>query len=190
MKYSDNIENMWKHASKVHKDANQLYDFYQYSYHLRMVLDAVMNFAKHLDALNDNIEILAFGACFHDSIEDARLTYNDVLKIAKTYFNEESDAISATEIVYALTNEKGRTRDERANDKYYAGICETPFAPFVKACDRYANYMYACSVHSSMEKRYNKEMNHFLEKITVGDKEDDCFKIPQELITELTKNID
>ena len=36
-----------------------------------------------------------FGAYFHDSIEDARLTYNDVHKIALEYMNEDQ-AIIAT----------------------------------------------------------------------------------------------
>ena len=40
--------------------------------------------------------------------------------------------ITAAEIVYALTNDKGRTRKERAGEHYYAGIRETPYAPFVK----------------------------------------------------------
>ena len=57
-----------------------------------------------------------FGAYFHDSIEDARLTYNDVMKIAKKLMSDEQ-AFLATEIVYALTNEKGRNRHERANEK-------------------------------------------------------------------------
>jgi hypothetical protein len=186
MEYTQKIKEMLHEADIVHKEVNQLYDFYQYVYHLRAVLDAALSFAEYLPALKEHIEIIAFGACFHDSIEDARLTYNDVLKRAKTYFNDESDAIAATEIVYALTNEKGRTRDERANDKYYQGICETPFAPFVKACDRYANFTYACSVHSSMEKRYRKEMGHFISKILDGDLSDQRFCIPQELVYELT----
>ena len=76
-----------------------------------------------------------FGAYYHDSIEDARLTYNDVIRIAKRWMDDEQ-ALIATEIVYALTNDKGRTRAERAGEKYYQGIRETAFAPFVKLSDR------------------------------------------------------
>ena len=64
----------------------------------------------------------------------------------------------ATEIVYALTNEKGRNRHERANEKYYAGIRDTMYAPLVKACDRLANYNYAKETHSRMVSCYEKEM--------------------------------
>jgi len=66
---------------------------------------------------------LFFGGYYHDSIEDARLTYNDVMKVARNMMTEEQ-ALMATEIVYALTNEKGRTRAERAGEKYYQGIRE------------------------------------------------------------------
>mgnify|MGYP007056209090 CR=1 FL=1 len=87
---------------------------------------------------------LLFGTFYHDSIEDARLTYNDVMSKARCFMNDEQ-ALAATEIVYALTNDKGRTRAERAGEKYYAGIRSTPYAPFVKLCDRMANVAFTCS---------------------------------------------
>ncbi|WP_298473442.1 hypothetical protein [uncultured Maribacter sp.] len=63
-------------------------------------------------------------ACWvHDIIEDARETYIDVL---------ENTNVTIAELAYALTNEKGRTRKERANDAYYRGIQKTPNASFVK----------------------------------------------------------
>ena len=40
--------------------------------------------------------------------------------------------------MYALTNEKGRTRAERAGVKYYEGIRAVPYAPMVKLADRMA----------------------------------------------------
>ena len=42
-------------------------------------------------------------------------------------------------IAYALTNEKGRTRAERANAKYYRGIRKEEYADLDKICDRLAN---------------------------------------------------
>lgn len=99
----------------------------------------------------------------------------------------------ATEIVYALTNDKGRTRAERAGEKYYAGIRSTPYAPLIKLCDRYANMSY--SFHGSdesnihMKRVYANEWQHFLSAITVAT-DDIRFHLPKELIEEIEKMID
>ena len=114
----------------------------------------------------EDILPVLFGAYFHDSIEDARLTYNDVKKIAEKYMSSEQ-AFLATEIVYALTNEKGRNRHERANDKYYEGIRNTKYAPLVKACDRLSNYEFAKATKSRMVKMYESEMDEFINHIDI-----------------------
>ena len=164
-------------AYEVHREVNQTYDSHPYSYHLQMVVDMMDKYVW--DCKFEEYRILWFGALFHDSIEDARLTYNDVSKKALKYMNLE-DATLATEIVYALTNEKGRTRKERANQKYYQGIRETKYAPFIKACDRLANITYANETQSSMLDVYRKEMKDFLFNITNPTNE-----IPPELIQKL-----
>jgi hypothetical protein len=48
----------------------------------------------------------------------------------------------AADIIYAVTNDKGKNRKERAGVKYYEGIRKTPGAVFVKLCDRIANVQY------------------------------------------------
>lgn len=106
---------------------------------------------------------LFFAACFHDSIEDARQTYNDVKKIAAEF--ENVDPEFAADLVYALTTEKGKTRKERGNEKYYQGIRETPFAGFLKLCDRYANMLYSKETGSRMYNVYKSELSEFLEHI-------------------------
>ena len=64
------------------------------------------------------------------------------------------------------TNDKGRTRAERAGERYYRGIRETPYAPFVKLADRRANITYSCQGHGEanahMREVYRKELPHFL----------------------------
>ena len=72
------------------------------------------------------------------------------------------------DIVYACTNEKGKNRDERANDKYYEGIRTTSYAPFIKLCDRLANVRYSTlfDVNSKMAKVYKKEHEHFINQLT------------------------
>ena len=125
-----------------------------------------------------------FAAYYHDSIEDARLTYNDVMRTARKYM-DEPHALMATEIVYALTNDKGRTRAERAGDRYYQGIRTTPYAPMVKLADRLANMTYSNQntneANRRMQKVYSDEWPHFIGQITV--KNDDLrLSLPAEMI--------
>ena len=85
---------------------------------------------------------------------------------------------------------KGRTRAERAGEKYYKGIRETPYAPFVKMCDRLANISYSCSQDDSdngrMKKIYKEEVPHFLNSIDPHST--DCrFKVPKEMVLRLAE---
>jgi (p)ppGpp synthase/HD superfamily hydrolase len=69
------------------------------------------------------------------------------------------------DIVYAVTNEKGKNRKERGGVKYYEGIRQTPGAVFVKLCDRIANVQYSKMTKSRMFEMYRKENDDFLTKI-------------------------
>ena len=181
-----------KKAAQVHEDVNQHYDEHPYFYHLNKVAIHVIEYLPSIIEREEDILPILFSAYFHDSIEDARLTYNDVMKIAKEYMNDKQ-ALLATEIVYALTNEKGRNRHERANNKYYKGIRLIPYAPLVKACDRLSNYEFAKSTKSRMVKMYELEMKNFIEAISPQDeteypgviKVDKRFTLPEELISTL-----
>lgn len=149
------IEQSKKYACISHANTNHHYDFDKpYSVHLEMV----HNMAKHFISLvneEDQDDVLA--ACWtHDIIEDARQTYNDVLK------NTNSNV---AELTYALTNEKGRNRDARANKAYFEGIRHLENASFIKLCDRIANVTYSKQTRSSMFKKYQKENEFFLESI-------------------------
>ena len=183
-----------KKAAQVHADVNQHYDEKPYFYHLNKVACHVISYLPFIVDKEEDILPVLFGAYFHDSIEDARLTYNDVKKIAEEYMSKEQ-ALMAAEIVYALTNEKGRNRHERANEKYYKGIRETFYAPLVKACDRLANYNYAKLTQSKMVKCYENEMDEFITAISPQDETeypgvieiDKRFTIPDELVAELKK---
>lgn len=138
-------------AEKCHADTNHLYDGKPYIYHLNMVAFYGHKFL-HLIPFLEKDTVIA--ACFtHDVIEDARQTYNDVKK-------ELGEKVA--ELVYALTNEKGRSRKERANEKYYIGIRDTPHATFVKLCDRMANIDYSKTSKSDMFEKYRKENEEFI----------------------------
>ena len=108
----------------------------------------------------------------HDTIEDSRLTYNDVKEVA-------GEAVA--NIVYAVSNEKGKTRKERANENYYNGICNTPYATFVKLCDRLANVKYSQENNSMMLLVYKKENENFVKSLFLN--ENDIYK---EMIVELS----
>jgi (p)ppGpp synthase/HD superfamily hydrolase len=67
----------------------------------------------------------------------------------------------AADIIYAVTNEKGKNRKERGGVKYYEGIRQTPGAVFVKLCDRIANVQYSKMTKSRMFEMYKKEHQDF-----------------------------
>ncbi len=189
-KYAEQIEHIRQSAHDLHKSVNQTYgDNLPYGYHLDMVVNGIRDFGHLVCAREEDILPIFFGGYYHDSIEDARLTYNDVLKTARQMMTEEQ-AYMATEIAYALTNDKGRTRAERAGEKYYKGICETPYAPFVKLCDRLANITFSCSGINEdnlhMKEVYKGEVPHFLASINPNS-DDQRFLVPQDVVLKLAE---
>jgi (p)ppGpp synthase/HD superfamily hydrolase len=135
-----------------HKKTNHQYDAYlPYEFHLRMVVKVAEDFLHLIP--NDMLSDVLLAAWGHDLIEDTRVSYNDV----KNNLGEV-----AADIIYALTNEKGKTRKERANEKYYNGIVETDGAVFVKLCDRIANVQYSKMSKSKMFEVYKQENESFI----------------------------
>lgn len=140
-----------------HRNTNHMYDTYlPYEFHLRMAANVFEDFKHLLPNLNDgetsfkdDVLLATWG---HDLIEDTRVSYNDVKK---------EIGHKPAEIIYAVTNEKGKTRKERANTKYYEGIRNTPGAVFVKLCDRIANVQYGAMTKSRMIEMYLKENEDF-----------------------------
>lgn len=175
-------------AHALHASVNHAYDRIRpYGFHLDMVVNGVRKFIEEVCQNEQDILPVFFAAYYHDSIEDARLSYNDVMKTARQLMDEEQ-AFLATEIVYALTNEKGRNRAERANEKYYAGIRAVPYAPFVKLADRLANTSYAFSKGTAdslrMSKVYREELPGFLEALHV-EGSDVRFSLPEAMVEAL-----
>ena len=152
-------------ATMLHDiDCNQKYGDKPYSYHLGKVADYACQYGYLVCEHEGHILPIIFGAWFHDAIEDARMTYNDILKLSKRFMNDEQ-SLMATEIVYALTDEKGRSRKERGSEKHYEDIRNTLYAPFVKWCDRMANLMFSIESESRMVDVYIKEQESFFEKL-------------------------
>ncbi len=189
-KYAGKIEQIRQLAHDLHQSVNQTYgDNLPYGFHLDMVVEGIHRYGHLVCVREDDVVPIFFGGYFHDSIEDARLSYNDVMNQARLLMTEEQ-ARMATEIVYALTNDKGRTRAERAGEKYYQGIRETPYAPFVKLCDRLANVSYSCSEvdggNTRMRGVYKGEMYHFLQSIS-SRSDDVRFMVPDQVIEALAE---
>jgi (p)ppGpp synthase/HD superfamily hydrolase len=159
-----------------HNETNHMYDTYlPYEFHLRMVAHVGEKYKHLLDGnkeyytgdviVNPELQVSLRHACTlacwgHDLIEDCRVSYNDV----KDALGQE-----VADIVYAVTNEKGKNRKERANDKYYEGIRNTPGAVFVKLCDRIANIQYSKMTGSRMFEMYRKESDDFIVKMGWDD---------------------
>lgn len=154
------VETAKAYGTKVHADANHKYGDQPYTVHLSIVASYARGFGYLLpENLRERAEAAAW---VHDAIEDARQTYNDVV---------QATSVEIAEIAYALTNEKGKTRKERASKRYYDGIRKAgPVAVFTKICDRLANVSY--SVHSphgkrSMKDVYRKEHAAFKHELDV-----------------------
>lgn len=143
-----------------HRNTNHWYDQYlPYEFHLRMVAQSGKDFIhllKYLDTDGEDINLtsedILLSIWAHDLIEDCRVSYSDV----KRELGE-----NVADIVYAVTNDKGKTRKERAGIKYYEGIRNTPGAVFVKLCDRIANVQYSKMTKSRMFEMYGKEHKDF-----------------------------
>ncbi len=152
------VEQAKQYAIGCHQMVCHLYDNQLYTVHLEMVYEYGEKFAYLLP--KEDVEIVLAACWAHDLIEDTRRTYNDV----KYALNEK-----VADIVYALSNEKGKTRAERANQKYYDGIVVDLKYAFTKICDRLANIKYSKQKGSGMFNAYKKEHQSFTNHLS-------CFK--------------
>jgi hypothetical protein len=148
-------------AIDCHKKVNQTYDGKPYSFHLKMAVNFGYMFLDlaHIPIMHRHYVI--GGLWNHDMIEDTGITLNDLIKATSKQVGE---------IAYALTNEKGRNRSERANAKYYRGIRKTEYATFGKLCDRMANVQHSINAKHSykgegMFAKYKKEHPNFIWKL-------------------------
>lgn len=164
----EQIAETW--SCNAHDSVNHRYDGMSYGTHLAMVVGCARRFI-HLIPEEKRETVIA--ACWaHDTIEDCRKTYNDV----KNVLGED-----VADIVFALTNDKGKTRKERAGWKYYQGIINTQYASFVKACDRLANVQYSINANNRMIDVYRREHRDFI-KILYRSQYDEIFRELESLL--------
>lgn len=151
----DSIDFILFCKKKHDEEVNQKYDGnIQYSKHLEYV-DAQYFRFKHLlkkewfDYGTYSVyEVARMGCYGHDLIEDARVTYNDIVQMVGRQI---------ADIIYHCTEEKGKNRDERHSEKYYMELAEDKLAIFVKLCDIMANTAYSILTKSDMYQKHKKE---------------------------------
>lgn len=130
-------------AERAHQ--NQSYDIYPYMYHVRSVV-------KIAEELGYDESIL-IGCMLHDTMEDGRLSYNDI----KKHFNKE-----IAEIVISVTDQIGRGRKEK-HDKTYPDLALNWKAVVVKVCDRISNMEHSYKYNKGLFNMYYNESKDFKE---------------------------
>jgi hypothetical protein len=159
MKKTFNEKKEW--IFEQHRKINHTYDGYlPYEFHLKLTHYFGMKYfqsVKYIYIPTDVISLTLYG---HDLLEDTHVSYNDIVKVLGQ---------QVADIIYALTNEKGKTRSERANDKYYKGIVDVEGATLCKLADRMANVHYSSMFGSSMFQKYKKENVNFVEKLNYNE---------------------
>lgn len=176
-------------AFSRHANTNHLYDGYlPYKFHLTMVAGNANRYMELMVPKNEfpegdwgnrernAIRHIIYSSCWcHDLIEDARINYAELRETIKIFAinsggfsDEEKVAAQVADIVFAVSNEKGKNRHERESDKYFQGIRDTECATFVKLCDRMANIEYskmtAWKSKGKLE-MYRKEHARFKEQL-------------------------
>jgi len=150
-------------AEKAHN--NQSYDIYPYMYHIRQVV-------KIAEDLGFD-ESIILASCLHDTLEDTSLSYNDIKKA----FGRE-----VAEIVYCVTDELGRNRDEK-KEKTYPKIKANWKATVVKICDRIANIKQSKDYNQKLFDMYKKEHEVFCSKLMSNEH-------PQEEVSRAWKQLE
>ena len=143
------IEEAKIYARKKH--VGQMYGNYYYDKHLHDVSHVLTEFGFS----KNSSPVLHIAAYLHDILEDTGTSYNDI----KKRFEE-----LAAEIVYALTDELGRNRKERA-DKTHPKIKGFLEATIIKLADRIANSRESKRTGSDLYKMYKKEFKSFKEHL-------------------------
>lgn len=142
-------------AINEHSFINQTYaGKYPYDLHLNLCME-VFNYFRDKIYFPEGFDLKAAEDALplHDTLEDSwRLSYNDLL----VHFG-----FKVAEIVYLLKEEKGRTRAERHNHKYFTGIASMDEAILDKLCDNIANVIFGCYSGSGMYKKYKAEYPTF-----------------------------
>lgn len=136
------LTDAWNLAIVSHN--NQTYGDYPFITHLENVIDVSLSLG-YVD------EEILIGCILHDIIEDTSVNYHQI---------KESFGENIAEIVYAVTDEIGRTRKERKY-KTYSKIRKNKKSIVVKLCDRISNIEKSILYDSKKLKMYLNEHKSF-----------------------------
>lgn len=120
--------------------------------HSNQPYDDIFPYEKHLDDVVDVLKRFGFSGMYiiagflHDTVEDDAISYNDI----KNHFG-----IEVAEMVYCVTDELGRNRDEKKR-KTLPKTASNPDAIILKLADRIANVEHAGKIDM-----YAKEYKEF-----------------------------
>lgn len=151
------VERAKSFAINIHSQYCSEYDGKPYYVHLNKIIN-IANIYIDLIPVEQRDNVLA--ACWlHDTMEDCSVKYYKLHEIFNT---------TIADIVYAVTDDKGKTRKDRHSERYYDELLTTPFALFVKLCDRIANVEYSIDKNSNKIKMYRKEQDEFIQNLSKG----------------------
>ena len=136
-------------ACKQYNDANCKYDGKEYIIHIDMVINCIEKYHIVFNLYHDYVK--SHIAClFHDSIEDAQLTFNDIKNITNKEIArivlDVTDVHEENRLLRHLSTMSKTIKDYRSI--------------IVKMCDIHANASYSKTHKSSMYKKYVEEYEY------------------------------
>jgi len=143
------FENLREIARKQYNDANCKYNDGEYIIHIDMVVNLI-NTYKNIFNHSIDTDVTIIAALYHDSIEDAKQTYNDICKVAGT---------KVADVVLAVTDMPAENRLMKhlftmsKTVKDYRAI-------ILKMCDIDANASFSKANGSSMYAKYVEEYQY------------------------------
>ena len=136
------------YAGNLHAQRRLFYHGQPYRVHLEAVYDILLpQFGRN--------QVIMLAALCHDLLEDTAISYNDLV---------DRVGIEVADVVYDVTNELGRNRQERAA-RTYPKTAANPLAVIVKVADRIANTQYSAGTGSGMHAKYRAEYPGFREAL-------------------------
>jgi len=136
-------------ANDFHNKANCKYDGKDYIYHLDMVVDGIMKYDT-VFLMHKDYRVAVIGGYYHDTIEDAGLSFNDI---------KEASSKRIARVVLAVTDVHEENRLLR--HLYTMGKTVKDYiAIIVKMCDMRANGSYSKEHGGSMYKKYVAEYEY------------------------------
>lgn len=145
-------DSRWALEWAIQKHKDQQYSTFPYSFHLKGVIGVAKRFGR-LYFNDQEYDRVLCGCALHDTLEDCNITYNDIIMSFTTEIADD---------VYDVTNELGKTRQERSK-RTYKKIKRNKYALFIKLCDRIANTLFSLynTEEGNMFKVYMKDYPSF-----------------------------